>query len=109
MKKILITVFVMVLLIYTLSACSASVSEELIEVSESPNGIHSVEAYLVNGGATVDWAVKVYLVDDSNKTIIFNQYHKSTANIKWIDDNRIIINDIELDLSKGETYDWRKQ
>ena len=109
MKKRLITVFVMVLLIYTLSACSASVSEELIEVSESPNGIHSVEAYLVNGGTTVDWAVKVYLVDDSNKTIIFNQYHKSTANIKWIDDNRIIINDIELDLSKGETYDWRKQ
>lgn len=99
-----------VLLIITLilTACSPVSSEELIAVSTSPSGTYTVEAYLVNGGATVDWAVKAYLINDPDMKIIFNQYHQSKAEINWINDDIISINGISLDLSKGETYDWRK-
>lgn len=36
-------------------------SKELISTAESSDGKHKVEAYVINGGATVDWTVRCYL------------------------------------------------
>lgn len=82
-------------------------SDELIEKTTSPNGVYSVEVYLSNPGATSDYSIKAYLQIGNLKKLIYNKYHDYNANIKWINDNVISINDIHLDLSKGETYDWR--
>ena len=84
-----------------LSACSPDVTEDLLDTSVSPNGTHTVQSYRVSAGATVDFSVKCYLIDN-------NQYHQSKAEIKWLDEDIVKINDVALDLSKGETFDWRK-
>ena len=100
---ILITVILLVL-----SACSPDVTEDLLDTSVSPNGTHTVQSYRVSAGATVDFSVKCYLIDNNKKCEIYNQYHQSKAEIKWLDEDIIKINDVALDLSKGETFNWRK-
>ncbi len=92
---------------YLFSGCSF-VQEDLLLTTTSPNNTYTVEAYKANGGATVDFSIKVYLIDNKNKLLIYNKYHDYDADIKWIDNDIISINAITLDLSKGETYDWRK-
>lgn len=92
---------------YLFSGCSF-VQEDLLLTTTSPNNTYTVEAYKANGGATVDFSIKVYLIDNKNKLLIYNKYHDYDADIKWIDNDIISINGITLDLSKGETYDWRK-
>ncbi len=53
-------------------------------------------------------SAKCYLIDNNKKCEIYNQYHQSKAEIKWLDEDIVKINDVALDLSKGETFDWRK-
>lgn len=85
-------------------------SSELICYSSSPNGDYTVNAYLVNGGATVDFSVEAYLINNDKKgKRIYNAYHERTAEIIWIDDKTVRINGKTLDLSIGETYDWCKE
>lgn len=62
-----------------LSACSPDVTEDLLETSVSPKGTHTVQAYRVSAGATVDFSVKCYLIDNEKKYEIYNQYHQSTV------------------------------
>ena len=45
------------------------VSEELLGETVSSDGKYKVEAYLINGGATVDWSVKCYLREGDIKDI----------------------------------------
>ena len=90
---------------FLLSGCSAS--EELIEKSTSPSGKYTVEAYLMNPGATGDYSIKVYLQKVISKVLIYNKYHDYDADIKWLSDDVVVINSVTLDVSKGETYDWR--
>lgn len=105
MKKIVLAIISLsLLLVIFLTSCT---EEDLLLTSTSPNKTYTVEAYLSNSGATVDYSIKVYLLDNSKKTLIYNKYHDYDAKIEWIDDEIISINEITLDLSKGETYDWR--
>lgn len=82
-------------------------NEELISTSVSPNGSITLEAYKDNGSATVDYSIKVYRVTDTTKDLIYNAYHEYEVDISWINDKEVSINGNLLDLSKGETYDWR--
>lgn len=96
--------------ILTLSSCSPLVSEEYISTSISPDKTYTLETYKVNGGATVDYSIKVYKTGDNTsfgKTLIYNKYHEYDAEIEWIDNDTVLINGVALDLSKDETYDWR--
>ena len=71
---------------------------------------YTLEAYRVNGGATTDYSIKVYRIDnDSSKSLIYNKYHDYNAEIKWISNYTVSINDVTIDLSKNETYDWRNK
>lgn len=84
------------------------VSEELLGETVSSDGKYKVEAYLINGGATVDWAVKCYLREGDIKKEIYRNYHINEANMVWIDNDTISINNHNIDLPKGK-YDFRDE
>ena len=83
--------------------------EELIKTVSSPDGKYEAKVYLNNGGATVDDAILVTLVDlntKEQKNIYWN-YPCDDAQIEWISDKKIKINDIILNIS-DEIYDYRE-
>ena len=84
------------------------VSEELLGETVSSDGKYKVEAYLINGGATVDWAVKCYLREGDIKKKIYRDYHINEANMIWIDNDTISINNHNIDLPNGK-YDFRDE
>ncbi|HFD2053215.1 TPA: DUF5412 family protein [Clostridium perfringens] len=80
------------------------VSEELLGETVSSDGKYKVEAYLINGGATVDWSVKCYLREGDIKKEIYRDYHINEANMIWIDNDTISINNHNIDLPNGKYY-----
>ncbi len=84
------------------------VSEELLGETVSSDGKYKVEAYLINGGATVDWSVKCYLREGDIKKEIYRDYHINEANMSWIDNDTISINNHNIDLPNGK-YDFRDE
>lgn len=84
------------------------VSEELLGETVSSDGKYKVEAYLINGGATVDWSVKCYLREGESKKEIYRDYHINEANMIWIDNDTISINNHNIDLPNGK-YDFRDE
>ena len=83
-------------------------SDKLLQESISQSGKYSIKAYLHNGGATVDWAVNCDLIIDDKKTKrIYRDYHIKEANIIWINENTVSINNHIIDLPDGN-YDWQK-
>ena len=84
------------------------VSEELLGETVSSDGKYKVEAYLINGGATVDWSVKCYLREGDIKKEIYRDYHINEANMIWIDNDTISINNHNIDLPNGK-YNFRDE
>ena len=99
-----------VILIHCNIAASQKYNQEtLLLSSQSPDEKYNLYAYKTNPHATVDFSIKVYLVEESGKRkLIYNAYHEYDAEIIWIDNEIVLINDKTLDLSKGEKYDWRR-
>ena len=83
-------------------------TEKFLMSSVSPDGNYYLKAYRTEPGATVDFSIKVYIVEDSREKQIYNRYHESSVTITWIDNSTVQINNISLDLSKQQTYDWQK-
>jgi hypothetical protein len=84
---------------------------EFIAEATSPNGQYTVKAYVMNGGATTSYAVRGELNFNQEKRKsknIYWQYRIDTASIKWLDDDTVIINNIELDVP-NDTYDYRRE
>ena len=114
-KRLLVSVIIVVLVItfgiyYLFFDIQRFDGEEILETSVSPDGRYTVTAYLHNGGATVDYAVLGTVTDNKTglKHNIYWQYHCYDAEIEWVDEATVIINDIELNVKK-DTYDWRNQ
>ncbi|MDH2470572.1 DUF5412 family protein [Clostridium perfringens] len=84
------------------------VSEEFLGETVSSDGKYKVEAYLINGGATVDWSVKCYLREGESKKEIYRDYHINEANMIWIDNDTISINNHNIDLPSGK-YNFRDE
>ncbi len=81
----------------------------LIE-SYSPDSNYVIKAYLCNGGATVDFAVRAELIDlinDDSKNIYWD-YRISTAEILWNSSKIVVINGHEIKIPEGK-YDWRNK
>lgn len=83
-------------------------SEEFLGETVSSDGKYMVEAYLINGGATVDWSVICYLKEGQNKKEIYRDYHINEANMTWIDNDTISINNHNIELPNGK-YDFRDE
>lgn len=83
-------------------------TEEFLERYVSPTGEYTVDIYITQPNATVDFSIKAYLVKENNKVCcIYNAYHEFSAEVFWVNDNVISINGKQLNLSKGDVFDWR--
>lgn len=115
-KIVFISTFALIFLLIAVAICGAiyalsniiAHSEDLISISESASGKYKVESYLINGGATTDYAVRSYLIVDGKKRkrVIYNDYHINDASIAWIDNDTININGHIIALPNGK-YDFR--
>lgn len=84
---------------------------ELISQAISPDGTYTVNAYRVNGGMTVDFAVRGELIINKHKAKtknIYWNYHESDADINWVDKKKVIINGHEIDVS-SDVFDYRRE
>lgn len=111
---VLIVLLVLLLRVYILPILrilnsQTNDKETLLMVSQSPDGKYSLEAYRTEPGATVDFSIRVYVVNDNKKSIIYDAYHEHEAEIIWVDNTTVSINGKTLDMSQGDKYDWRKQ
>ena len=82
---------------------------ELIGSSTSPNGDYTIQAYLCDGGATTDQAIRAEVLNNTSGKVrnIYRQYHAYEADIKWLSDTLVRINGVELDV-RTDAYDYRK-
>ena len=77
----------------------------------SPDGKYTLKAYVANGGATTSYSVRGELVFNKrfNKTKnIYWNYREDVANIKWTDNDTVVINGHSLDVP-NDKFDFRKQ
>ena len=104
-----VSIIVLLLLFVTFIFSQANTKETFMLASQSPDGNYNLEAYRTEPGATVDFSIRVYIINNNKKSIIYDAYHEHDVKIVWIDNSTVSINDKILNLSCGETYDWRKQ
>lgn len=82
---------------------------EFLVKESSPDGKFTLKAYVTNGGATTSYAVRGELVfnekNGKTKNIYWN-YREEDAEISWVDNDTVIINNHTLNVPK-EKYDFR--
>ena len=114
MKKIIFLILLIVIL-FMCAKCTYDVffslnalpEGELMNSSVSPNGTYEIKIYLCNGGATVDYAIRGELVYENEAKNIYWAYHEQDAEVEWLDNYTVKINDIILDV-RYDKYDYRK-
>lgn len=118
-KKNLITIFIVIAVMVAGAAYFINWAfydiqrikgQEYLSESTSPNGTYTVTAYLNNGGATTSYAVLGRLKNNKKgKTKnIYWQYRCEKAEMEWLNDEKIKINGVELNI-KDEVYDYRRK
>lgn len=81
---------------------------ELVKEVSSPSHKSSIRMYLVNeGGATSRFQMRgeVVYANQKSKTIYFN-YDEDRTDVKWLDENNVIINGEKLNI-KTDFYYWK--
>lgn len=86
----------------------ADADDALLLTSTSPEGTYILTAYCIMEGATVADSIRVYRDIGPLTVCIYNGYREQTVRIEWQSDRVVVINGIVLDLSRGESYDWRR-
>ncbi|MFN0220903.1 DUF5412 domain-containing protein [Paenibacillus sp. KR2-11] len=86
---------------------------ELILESHSPGGTYIIKAYRVNGGATTGYAVRAEMIKNSNGKLegpknMYWEYREDRAEIQWLDEDTVIINNRTLHLP-GDSFDFRRK
>lgn len=78
--------------------------------STSPNGTYTATSYLNNGGATTGYAVLITVKNNKNgkSKNIYWKYPCEKSEMKWLSDEIIKINGLELNV-KNEIYDYRRK
>lgn len=75
----------------------------------SPYSDARLEIYLVDGGATTDYAIRGCAVfENGKKKNIYWNYHESEADVQWLDADTVQINGIRLNI-RTDVYDYRKK
>ena len=93
--------------IWNIGTPQANNQETFLVSSQSRDGKYKLEAYKTEPGATVDFSIKVYMVEGSQKELIYDAYHEYEVQIAWVNNSTVSINGKILNLSLGEKYDWR--
>lgn len=110
MSKRYFLIVLIVCLLFLTGCLSSLPTGTFIKSSVSPNGTYVVNAYLCDGGATVDQAIRaevVYVATGESRNIYW-QYHAYDAQIEWQADNVVTVNGITLNVMH-DMYDYRKQ
>lgn len=109
MKTKYVLIFILVLLLFWCVSNKPLPEGKLILSSLSPNSMYQVNAYLCDGGATVDQSIRaeVVIVSTGKTRNIYWQYHAYDAEINWISDELVSINGITLNVLE-DMYDYRK-
>lgn len=103
-KKIIIILFIILFLFYincfTRFPMYHLPKGDFIESLDSPSGEYTIKSYRYSGGATVDWHLRVEVINNStNKaTNIYYKYHEYDSTMEWLDDNNVIINGEKLNI-----------
>ena len=84
--------------------------QEVLAVSDSPDGRWTVTAYRNNGGATTGYAVLATVKDNSSgkERNFYWQEGPSEATISWQDEVTVVINGHALNVT-SDTYDYRRK
>ncbi|MEK4229637.1 DUF5412 domain-containing protein [Solibacillus sp. FSL H8-0538] len=84
---------------------------EYLTEETSLDGTYTLKAYVINGGATVSYAMRGELVFNKmgkkTKNIYWN-YREKTAAITWLDNDTVEINGHTLDVPR-DRFDFRYQ
>ena len=82
--------------------------QEVLQEVPSPSGDDTIIVYLNNGGATTSYAILCTVKDNQTgrERNIYWQDHRDEANVQWVDDDTVIINNVELDVWE-DSYDFR--
>ena len=84
---------------------------EYLTEESSPDGNYTLKAYVANGGATTNYTVRGELIFNQKgskaKNIYWNQ-REDSADIKWLDNDTVVINGHSLDVPKDK-FDFRNQ
>lgn len=98
------------IIVYTFFISMESLPKgEFLTEESSPDGKYTLKAYVTNGGATTSYAIRGELVfnEKSGKTKnIYWNYREEVADIAWVDNDTVIINNRTLNVPK-EKYDFR--
>ena len=107
MKKILL-ICLIICAVFAFCACSMNNLPQgtLLEGYASPDGKYVLNTYLVNEGATVDYAVRGELVSEKETKNIYWDYHVDNAQVSWIDNENVSINGHVLNVNT-DVYDYR--
>lgn len=116
-KKIAISVVliaivaVVLICIYHFFFSTAAIKgEKFVGEYPSPNSTYTVEIYQNNVGATTDYAVLGVLrkkSDSSYARNIYWEHHTDSAEVKWLDDDTVIINGRKIPNVLKDKYDFR--
>ncbi len=81
---------------------------EFLNYVDSPDSEYTLKSYFIDGGSLSGDAIRVELINNKTKEIknIYYDYPKSNANMKWIDNETVEINDKKLNINK-DTYNWK--
>ena len=75
----------------------------------SPTSEYTLNVYLCNGGATVDYSIRGELVTAATgaRKNIYWSYHEDAASVRWQDDATVVINGRTLHVP-DDVYDFRR-
>lgn len=82
---------------------------EFLTEESSPDGKYTLKAYVTNGGATTSYAIRGELIFNEKKgktKNIYWNYREEVAEISWIDNDTVLINNRTLNVPKDK-YDFR--
>lgn len=113
MRNKIVVLSLIFIIIFIFTSCAAMGMDQLpngefMDTVYSPNGTYQINSYLVSGNATTDFSVRCEVVEISSgkKRNIYWEYHCETADIEWIDDTNVKINEKKLNVIT-DSYDWR--
>ncbi len=90
--------------IFNIANSQTNNQETFLLYSQSPDGSYDLEAYRTEPGATVDFSIRVYVIEDNQKIMIYDVYHEYDVEIIWVDNSTVSINGKKINLTQGEKF-----
>ncbi len=77
------------------------------ECIESLDSNYTLKSYKCSRGATMDWSLRVEVIynNENKKMNIYYKYHESDSDMKWLDNETVIINGHKLNIFKDYIYE----